>query len=185
MVSAIYRAALTLGTLLVLAPVAMAQGNRGGSTTAAAASGAVKVNDFLSYNPSTKTATLQLVSGFDGTNGGLNFNGGGKGSHTLIMPAGWTVKANFVNRDGNLPHSAIVIDMVSPIPAMPPEPGLARAYTIKLEEGLSAGQADEMTFKTSEPGKYLIFCGVPGHGVRGMWINLDVSGSAKQPAYKM
>ena len=181
----ICRAAVALAALLALAPVTMAQGNRGHRSSAAAASGEVKVNKFLSYNAPTRTATLQLISGYDHTNSALNFNGGAKGNHTVVMPVGWTVKSTFVNRDRNLPHSAIIIDQVSPIPPMPPEPAFTRAYTIKLEEGLSESETDELTFKTTRAGKFLIFCGVPGHGVGGMYINLEVSEFAREPAYRM
>lgn len=180
-----YGAAVVLAVLLTIAPAASAQGNGGNKASSGAAAGDVKVNEFLSYNAASKTATLALIGGYDHTNSALNFNGGAKGNQTLVMPVGWTVKSSFVNRDGDLPHSAIVIDQVNPIPTMPPEPAFARAYTIKLEEGLSEGQTDGMTFKTSKVGKYWIFCGVPGHGVGGMYINLEVSDAAKVPAYKM
>ena len=164
-----------------------AQGNRTvetASTAGAVASDVVTVNEFLSYNPGTKTATLRLVAGYTQTNSSLNLNGGAKGNQTLIMPVGWTVKSRFITQDGHLPHSAIVIDSNSPIPAMPPEPAFARAYSLKLEEGLTQGREEVMTFKATRPGDYWIFCGVPGHGVSGMYINLDVSDSAKVPAYR-
>ncbi len=189
----IYRAALAVAVLVDASSVATAQANGADTdasadqttTVAANATGDVRVNEFLSYNPATKTANLRLVGGYDHTNSALNFNGGANGDQTVIMPVGWTVKASFVNKDGDLPHSVIIIDKVTPIPTMPPEPALPRAYTIKLEEGLTEGGTDLMTFKTSKAGQYWIFCGVPGHGVGGMYINLDVPESAKVPAYKM
>ena len=179
---------MAFAALFAAAAGAAAQGNRSGHTLSAAGaspSEVVKVNEFLSYDPATRTAALRLVAGYNQTNSALNLNGGAKGNQTIIMPVGWTVKSRFINQDGNLPHSAIVIESISPIPAMPPEPAFARAYTMKLEEGLTHGREDVMTFKATRPGDYWIFCGVPGHGVSGMYINFFVSESAKVPAYRM
>jgi len=151
----------------------------------AARSDEVKVNEFLSYDPTAKRAALRLVGGHDKTNNSLNFNGGANGAHTITIPLGWTVRATFRNADRSLPHSAIVVEPVTPIPAVPPEPAFARAYTMKLEEGLRQGATDDVTFKASAPGKYWIMCGVPGHGVGGMYITLQVSQSATAPTYSM
>jgi hypothetical protein len=39
-----------------------------------------------------------------------------------------------------------------------------------------------MRFAAQPAGKYLIVCGVPGHGAAGMWIRLRVSATAQAPA---
>jgi len=41
---------------------------------------------------------------------------------------------------------------------------------------------DKMRFTAQPAGEYLFFCGVPGHGLAGMWIRLRVSSEAKAPA---
>jgi sulfocyanin len=154
-----------------------------GATAAIAARG-VRVNEFLSYDADARTAILQVVGGYNGLNGALNFNGGAKGSQTITVPLGWKVQASFVNRDGDLPHSAIVVREVSPIPLESPPAAFPRAFTVKLEEGLQEGGADDMSFVANKEGRFLIFCGVPGHGQGGMWIYLVVSPSASAPSYQ-
>ena len=144
----------------------------------------VRVNEFLSYDPSAKTASLQLVAGYNGLNGALNFNGGAKGSQTITVPLGWKVESSFVNRDGDLPHSAIVVREVNPIPVESPPAAFPRAFTVRLEEGLQEGGMDDLSFVANKEGRFLIFCGVPGHGQGGMWIHLVVSPSASAPTYQ-
>jgi uncharacterized cupredoxin-like copper-binding protein len=39
-----------------------------------------------------------------------------------------------------------------------------------------------MRFKAAPTGDYLVFCGVPGHGLSGMWIRLQVRGDVTEPS---
>src|SRR5215467_1336984 len=64
---------------------------------------------WLSTDVATRTVQFQLIAGYSGLNGALNFNGFGDGGLTLRVPAGWHVVLHFTNRDGMLPHSAAVI----------------------------------------------------------------------------
>jgi sulfocyanin SoxE-like protein len=144
----------------------------------------VRVNEFLAYDAGARTAILQIIGGYNGLNGALNFNGGAKGSQTITVPLGWKVQASFVNRDGDLPHSATVVREASPIPLEAPPPAFPRAFTVKLEEGLQEGGTDDLSFVANKEGRFLIFCGVPGHGQGGMWIYLLVSPSALAPTYQ-
>jgi sulfocyanin len=148
----------------------------------AAASEPVKVNDFMSYEPSTKTVMLKVLSAFNSTNGGMNFNGGANGSQTITVPQGWTVQMAFPNQDA-IPHSAIILADKMPFPAQPQDPAIPRAYTADVTGGLMTGKSDQTTFKASTPAKYLLACGVPGHAPSGMWIHFVVSADATTPAY--
>jgi hypothetical protein len=38
-----------------------------------------------------------------------------------------------------------------------------------------------MRFKASPVGDYRIFCGVPGHGISGMYIGFAVKADVKEP----
>jgi sulfocyanin len=139
--------------------------------------------NWLTVDSTNKTATFQLTSGLTQLNGGLNFNGFNDGKLTLTVPAGWTVLIRFTNKDPNLPHSAEVIDTTKPMPAGPVEPpAFPRATTVKLMTGLGAGESDSLTFVANKPGSYMIFCGVPGHGLAGMWIRLKVSPTEQRPS---
>jgi sulfocyanin len=139
----------------------------------------------MSYNADKKTVTLRLIAADGSTNGGMNFNGGARGNQTITIPAGWSVKAHVVNKDA-IPHSAIIVADAQPFPAIPQDPALPRAYTSHLTDGLAPMDGtDDLSFKTSKPGSYVVLCGVPGHGQSGMYIKFNVSADAAVPAYKM
>ena len=167
-----------------------------GGTTAASAQGTVatgaagdaagqtKVNEFLSYDTTTKRATLVVTAALGNHNGGMNFNGGYAGNHTVTIPVGWTVRMDFVNKDA-IPHSAIVVPGTLPLPVIPQDPAIPGAYTKDLTSGIFTDGTDTSTFRATKAGEYFITCGVPGHGPSGMYIRFDVSSTAKVPSYKM
>jgi sulfocyanin len=137
---------------------------------------------WLAVDSAAKTATLQLTAGLTGLNGGLNFNGFKDGALTLTVPLNWNVVVAFTNHDGNLPHSAEVVDSQKPMPAGPLDPAFARAMTVRLTQGVGSGEKDSFRFTANKAGTYFIFCAVPGHGLAGMWIRFRVSASEKQPS---
>jgi len=136
---------------------------------------------WLSFDKAAKTVRFQLIAGFTGLNGALNFNGFRDGELTLVVPLGWETKIEFRNHDGMLPHSAEVIAPQTPLPAQPVGPAIPRAFTLQLATGLPPEGTDVMRFAAQPAGEYLIFCGVPGHGASGMWIRFRVSATAQTP----
>lgn len=136
----------------------------------------------LSYNAATKTVTFALQAGAPGTAGPFNFNGYTNGGATLVVPAASIVVINFVNLDGT-PHSAEVIADQDPMPNMGGDPAIPGAYTIDVTQGLPQGGKDVMQFTAPPSGSFRIFCGVPGHGLSGMWIRLKVDPAAKSPTW--
>src|SRR5437016_2323934 len=126
---------------------------------------------WLQVDTATKTVTFQLVAGLTGLNGALNFNGFRDGGLTLTVPLGWTVVMHFRNHDGMLPHSAEVIADAHPLPTGPVAPAFARAFTLRLEQGLISEQTDDMRFIADRGGSYLIFCGVPGQDRKSTRLN--------------
>ena len=137
--------------------------------------------NWLTVDTTAKTATFQLVAGLTGLNGGLNFNGFKDGGLTLSVPLNWKVVIAFRNHDGVLPHSAEMIDSVKPMPPGPVDPAMPRAMTVRLQQGLGTEEQDTVRFVANKAGSFLIFCGVPGHGLAGMWIRLKVSPDEKRP----
>jgi sulfocyanin len=130
----------------------------------------------------TRTVQLQLIAGLTGLNGALNFNGFGDGGLTFTVPAGWHVVIHFINHDGMLAHSAIVI-ADSSVPTMgATTPAFSQAVTLKVQEGLTATERDDMKFVADKAGSYLIICGVPGHAAAGMWIRFKVVAGADHPS---
>jgi hypothetical protein len=131
---------------------------------------------WLSYDAATKTATFELIAG------PFTFNGYRNGGATLVLPPGTNVVMNFVNKDGT-PHSAILISGEGPIPNSADDPAIPRAYTNKVLEGLPQEGTDVMRFPAPASGTYRIFCGVPGHGLSGMWIWMKIDPAAKTPSF--
>lgn len=138
---------------------------------------------WLKWNPVTKTASFKLIAGIPGrAKSPFNFNGYTDGDLVITVPENSTVVLNFVNDDGT-PHSAEVIEDKSPMPNMAPDqPAIPRAYTKAVSEGIAQFGTDVVRFKASPAGTYRIFCGVPGHGLSGMWIRLVISPDAQVPA---
>ncbi|MFW5443201.1 MAG: sulfocyanin-like copper-binding protein [Methylococcaceae bacterium] len=127
-----------------------------------------------------KTVSFALVSGWDGSNNAFNYNGYYAGNVTLQVPDDWIVNLTLTNRDGTAPHNIIVTYPYSQadIPGYLASQAavLPRAYT----EDVYIDEQETMRFKTKE-GRYWLFCGISGHGVNDMWINLDVSKSFLTP----
>ena len=146
------------------------------SASVAAAGPEAAPDKWLSYNAATNTVTFELIAG------PFTFNGYRNGEGTLVVPPKANMVINFVNKDGT-PHSAIVISGDGPIPNAASDPAIPRAYTNKVLEGLPQEAGDAMRFPMPESGTYRIFCGVPGHGLSGMWIWLKVDPAAKAPSF--
>ena len=140
------------------------------------ASPSAEQDKWLSYDAATKTVTFELVAG------PFTFNGYRNGGATLVVPPGATVVMNFINKDGT-PHSAILISGDGPIPNSASDPAIPRAYTNKVLEGLPQEGTDVMRFPVPDSGTYRIFCGVPGHGLSGMWIWMKIDPAAKAPTF--
>ena len=137
---------------------------------------------WLKVDSAATSAELNLVAGMGGTNGGMNFNGATNGALTLVVPVGWHVVLNFRNDDQNMPHSAVVIPAATPVPAAAGRPAFAGATTRQADQGLATGARQSLRFDADRAGTYMIFCAVPGHGMAGRWMRLDVSASATRPS---
>jgi plastocyanin len=159
----------TLGALLLtlVAGTAVRAQNPGGGSGS---------DPYTKWDPKTNTATLQLIAG------PFKFNDASRGSAGFTVPANSNVVINFVNKDGT-PHSAEVISGDGPIPNSASDPAIPKAYTNKVQEGLPQEATDDITFTAPASGKYRILCGVPGHGLSGMWIWLNVDPAAKTASF--
>jgi hypothetical protein len=140
------------------------------------------VNDFLRYDARSRTADLEVVSGYNGANGGLNLNGGARGDQTVVVPAAWTVRLTFVNGDAEQAHSAVV--GAGTAPAEPLREALPGAATARAQAGRAADDPVAIRFVAAPAGAYVIACGVPGHAAAGEWIRLRVSATAAEPTYQ-
>ena len=89
---------------------------------------------------------------------------------------------NFYQKDGT-PHSAELIADKDPMPNLGGDPAIPRAYTNKVVEGLPQESKDVIRFTAPDSGSYRIFCGVPGHGLSGMWLRFTVDPAAKEAKF--
>ena len=133
--------------------------------------------EFAKWDPATKTATLELIAG------PFKFDEASNGSATFTVPANANVVINFVNNDG-MSHSAEIVSGEGAIPNAAGDPAIPRAYTSKALEGLPQEATDVMKFTAPASGKYRILCGVPGHGLSGMWIWMNVDPTAKAASFE-
>lgn len=142
----------------------------------------VKVDpSWLTVDAATSSVGFKLVAGFNGANGGMNFNGATKGILTLTVPVNWHVTLHFRNDDPNFPHSVAVTAFTDPVPASPGKPAFAGAISKNATQGAGADSKEDIHFTAAQPGSYLILCAVPGHAAAGMWIRLVVSATATTP----
>lgn len=146
-----------------------------------------EVNRFLSYRSADSLVDLKLWAGYGGANSAWNFDGYYAGNATVVVPLGWRVEATYQTLDANVPHSAAVVEPQEEIPQSGSDVELAfrGASTPSFTSGISSTRAPlTFAFRASEPGRYWIFCGVPGHARAGMWIWLEVSETAAAPDFR-
>lgn len=160
-----------------------------GALLAVPAVAAPQPPSWMKVNAPAKSVALDIVAGSNANNGALNFNGYYGGDMTIVIPQGWTVKVTFTNHDGMLPHSVLVTKNYAK-DEIPPQAGVgelavSKAYSNNPESGLSPNEHDDFSFKATKPGDYLLFCGVPGHGVQGMYVNLKVDPTAQEPGIEV
>ena len=129
---------------------------------------------------------FEITLAENGNNGTLNINGYGHGALTIIVPKGWSVDMHVTNAGaGAIPHSLEVLPITESIPGQGSDPPVfSGAETVSLIDGMKVGQSDDMDFVADTAGKYWLFCGVPNHGIGGMWDYLVVSSSATAPSVK-
>jgi len=155
-----------------------ASASSGSDSTQSQAASSGQQGEDLKHDAGSNTVTFQLIGGPHG----FQFNGFSSGAATLTLPPKANVVINFVNKDGT-PHSAEVIPGDGPIPNAGGDPALPRAFTNQLLQGLPQEGTDNMKFTMPASGSYRIFCGVPGHGLSGMWIWMKVDPAAKAPSF--
>lgn len=183
--SGVSRVRLWGGLAAVLTVTAMAPGSdpvraQGHSQHQQSAAGPIDPS-WLSFDSASRTVRFKLIAGLTGqVKSPFNFNGFVDGELTLLVPESATVVLDFVNQDGT-PHSAVVIPDKDPMPTMADAPAIPRAFTTKAAEGLGYYARDVVRFRAAPAGAYRIFCGVPGHGLSGMWIRFRVDPGVTRP----
>ena len=153
--------------------------------TAAWAAEERMVPSWMTVDTGAQKVTMDVVAGFNPSNSNWNLNGYYEGDMTVVVPQGWRVEITLTNRDGDVPHSLVVMADPGadnlPLQAGREQAAFPRAYSRSPEQGISAGGQDTIAFETNETGDFLWFCGVPGHGQSGMWMRFAVTSDAETP----
>ena len=144
----------------------------------------VREGEFLAYNPARRIVQLQVVAGYDGGNGSLNFNGAARGARVITIPRDWQVEILFRQEDEALAHSALVAPASDPMPVDAPAPAFLDAASRRSTQGMVAGGSDEFRFTADRAGSFVLQCGVPGHAQGGMWLRVVVDSTAVRPRYQ-
>jgi len=143
---------------------------------------AAQVPSWMHVDAAHKRVSFAVIAAQGGANGTLNFNGYAAGNLTVTVPAGWGVHIDFTNSGaGALPHSLEVIRVPSKMPSQGIAPAIPEAETRNLIEGIPPQQGDTVDFTAAPAGQYIWFCGVPSHGISGMWTRFTVSGGVSLP----
>ena len=143
----------------------------------------------LPYNPSNKTAFVTLVA-VANIMLPYNFNNTRFGRMVIFIPANWTMKLVFINREG-FPHSAVLMEATGPAPAViePSAHILAEIPHDAVDGGfLLQNESGSVTVSNISAGTYWIVCAfnypVP-HAEEGMWITLEVTNQISAPYYEI
>ncbi len=140
--------------------------------------------EFMRYDAEARRVALTMIAAYDQSNSGYNFNGGFNGSHRITVPVGWRVAVTVVNRDV-VPHSFALIRAERRLPLRIDRPALPGAASRRHQVGVPAGgREDEIEFIASQPGDYLLACGVTAHTALGGYLRLTVSADARVPTYE-
>ncbi len=152
--------------------------------TAASSASATTTPSWMTVDAAKKSVSFEIKMAENGNNGTLNFNGYGHGDLTITVPVGWNVAMHVTNiGTGAIPHSLEIVPVTESIPAQGSDPpSFAGAETVDLLSGLGVGKSDDAIFTADSAGRYWMFCGVPNHGIGGMYDNFIVSSEAKLPS---
>jgi sulfocyanin len=141
----------------------------------------------LPYDPSNRTVFLTLVAVPD-IMLPYNFNDTRLGHLVVYVPANWSMRLTFQNREG-FPHSAVMVVANAPSPTI-----IDSTLTIlgqiphdAVNGGfLLNGESGSMIATNLAPGKYWVVCAfnypVP-HAEEGMWVVVEVSSQVTTPYF--
>ncbi len=134
---------------------------------------------WLVVDTAAHTATLQLVVTAPPGAPSAFINGYRAGQARIIVPLAWTVRWNWRSADSTSPHSLVVMVQREKTPLEGGRAAFSNAMTRMVTEGLRPGQNDQTTFVADEAGWFWMLCGVPGHAIKGEWLELRVDPDAK------
>jgi FtsP/CotA-like multicopper oxidase with cupredoxin domain len=141
--------------------------------------GPVSIPDWYEVDNDARTIAMTITAGATPDNNHWNYNGATRGSQSIVVPEGYTVRIELVNRDPLMAHSlGIQSDFTNPLVPPVPMPAFEGAITPNpqsMTEGTMPGQSATVEFVADTAGQYAMVCYVPGHTAVGMWLYFEVS----------
>lgn len=134
---------------------------------------------WLVADTAARTAKLKLEVTAPSNSPSAVINGFRAGAARIVVPVSWTVQWDWRNADSGSPHSLVVMVQREKIPLEGGRPSFSNAMTRLVTEGLPTGHFDHSSFEAEEAGWYWMMCGVPGHALKGEWLELRVDPSAR------
>jgi hypothetical protein len=124
---------------------------------------------YFVVHASRHSVQLTLLAGLDGSNGGFNFDGYGRGELLVSVPVGWRLVVICESHESARFSCAVVRDSLSTRAAFPgaasPDPTV----------GLNPGGKATFSFVAAKVGSYRIASLVPGQEQARMWDVLEVT----------
>ena len=136
--------------------------------------------EWMTVDAAAKTVTMDVVVGMTGANNNWNFNGLSNGEATIVVPEGYTVTLNFVNKDPAMAHSVGVSTKEAVWPPMfttvtPAFEGALSKNPTDMATSTMPNESETLTFVADKAGEYAMVCYLPAHATTGMWIGFTVS----------
>jgi Sulfocyanin (SoxE) domain len=138
-------------------------------TAASAQAARPNPQSYLAVNTGRHSVQLTLRAGLDGSNGGFNFDGYGRGEMLVSVPVGWRLVVVCESHGSARFSCAVVRNSLSTRPAFP------GAASPNPTAGLNPGGKATFSFVPKNPGSYRITSLVPGEEQARMWDVLDVT----------
>ena len=145
--------------------------------------GPVSVPEWYEVDNEARTVSMTITAGSTPDNNHWNYNGAVRGSQSIVVPEGYTVTIELVNRDPLMAHSlGIQEGFTNPLVPPPTTPAFEGAITPNAQsmtEGTMPGPTATIEFVAATAGQYAMVCYVPGHTAVGMWLYFEVSAAGE------
>ncbi len=141
------------------------------SLSQAAAADKTETTGLVSADKKTLTfrqKTVRIIAHSGPANDMLSYRIDGLRNPTLVVPAGATIKALYINTDDDMTHNLRFGTQHTAAAPSVGTPNLAH------KTGTAFHAADVTLRAPSKPGTYYYFCTIPGHAPGGMWGTVRV-----------
>jgi len=149
------------------------------------------VPSWIKNDPAGKTVAIEIVADWNQVERYrrdnidtdiIDFNGYWGGNLTIVVPARWSIKIEFINGSSSFRHSLMVTRVYaqSEMPVkLTVEDAIWGAYIEPLE-GIELNARRQLNFIAQQPGSYFLACARETHLMAGHWIGFEVRDNLKQ-----